>query len=104
MPVAAVNKNNFPQTRKDKIRAARKVPSVKAKSKSQPVRQAAHRHLWLGVLSSYSPHHPRPGLLVDGIHEDDLGCLERPANDNANSAKSNFAADANLVGLPTLNL
>jgi hypothetical protein len=49
MPKAPMDKYNFSQPWKNKVRSSRQILAVKTKSISQAMRQTTYRHFWLGV-------------------------------------------------------
>jgi len=49
MPEAAVDKNHFPQGRKDKIRRARKIAAMQAEAESHAMSESTDDHLRLRI-------------------------------------------------------
>jgi hypothetical protein len=56
MPKTALNLYDFPQSREDQIRPARKGVDVQPIAKAHPVDEPAHDHLGRRILASDTPH------------------------------------------------
>jgi len=67
MPEAAVNEYRAPCSREHDVRFPRKVFSVKPEAQTTSMKRPSQSEFWLGMLTSYSRHHPGTGCFIHDV-------------------------------------
>ena len=68
MPETAMNEDNCSPFGQYDIRPSRKMAPVKAKPQALRMERSPKGDFWLGIRSTYTSHHPRPGRGINDVN------------------------------------